>query len=400
MRILHIINSLNPAEGGTVESLRQVGSAIAAQGHAVEVLAAKDTADDPWIESFPLRVHCGGPGFGRFAFAPKLRSWLFENGGGFDVWIINGLWQYPGLIASRTAKRLGVPYFVYPHGMLGPWGRLENLPKYIKKLVYWIAVERKTLGKAEGVIFSSDEEARLAPGFFNQEGWRTCVVQSGVSEPPATEFEKMLAFRKKYALPDASPIWLFLGRVHPVKGLEDLLTAFPRILNQDNPPVLLIAGSGDPRYVATLEARSNRVGHGRIVWVGPLNGDDKWVAFNLAELFILPSHHENFGIAVAEALSAGVPVCITQKVNIWRDVEMAGAGLHCGDNAVALEAALLQWRRYSIEEKAAFKIRARSCFEENFRVSRTAGRLLDLLGKAMVTRDSQHRGTKKNARSP
>ena len=118
LRILHVINSLDPREGGTVECVRQIGGSLSRAGHAVEVAVCRDLPDADWLGSFPLKSYPLGPGVGKYSYTPRLRRWLREHGLNYDAWIINGLWQYQGLGASRVAKELGIPYFVYPHGML------------------------------------------------------------------------------------------------------------------------------------------------------------------------------------------------------------------------------------------------------------------------------------------
>jgi glycosyltransferase involved in cell wall biosynthesis len=380
MRILHVINSLNPQEGGTVECVRQIGTAVRAVGHTVEVVACKDTALDSWIDSFPFKVHALGPGIGKYAFSAKLRGWLLEFGRQYDVWIINGLWQYQGVCASRAAGALRIPYFVYAHGMLDPWSRRAHPLKYFKKLAYWLAIERSTLQRAQAVLFTSEEEARLAPGFFDSLNWRPIVVGNGVAEPPVQDARQTIGFRDKYGLAGTRPIWLFLSRLHPKKGIENLLAALPGILSKPNAPIVVIAGGGDIIYQKDLRALAKRLGiESDVIWTGPLYGAEKWAAFNLAELFILPSHQENFGIVVAEALSVGLPVCITRQVNIWPAIVEGGAGLVCNDDQAALDLALKHWIHLGAEEKSEFRRRARQCFEDNFQIDAAATRLLEAI---------------------
>lgn len=392
MRILHVINSLNPLEGGTVECVKQIGTAVLIDGHMVEVVVCKDTALDPWVDSFPFKVHTLGPGFGKYAFSSKLRAWLLENGRQYDVWIINGLWQYQGLCASRAARKLHIPYFVYTHGMLDPWSRRAHPLKYLKKLLYWLAVEKVTLQFAEAAFFTSEEEARLAPKFFFNSSWRSIVVGNGVAEPPPPNDLQTRAFRDKYAIPDSRPIWLFLSRVHPKKGIENLLSVLPDIFARIGAPVVVIAGGGEQHYVDGLKAQAAKLGvESGVIWTGPIYGAEKWAAFNSADLFVLPSHQENFGIVVAEALSAGLPVCTTRQVNIWPEIDKTRAGLICDDDKEALRLVLEQWMRFSDAEKNGFRNRARKCFEDNFQISEAAVRLVAAIQMSL---ENKNTGTK------
>src|SRR5690349_6044496 len=120
MRVLHIISTTNPGFGGPVESVAQLGSYLNGLGVRVEVAACSDAPDAPWLARYPLPVHPMGPGLGNYGYSSRLIPWLREHGPAFDLWIINGIWQYHASAASRTARKLGKPYLVYTHGMLDP----------------------------------------------------------------------------------------------------------------------------------------------------------------------------------------------------------------------------------------------------------------------------------------
>ena len=386
MKILHLIDSLDPLEGGKVECVRQIGAEMSAMGHGVEVAVCADIASAPWIKAFPMTVHALGPGTGKYAYSPRFREWLMSNGSHYDCFVVNGLWQYQGYCGSRVAIHLGIPYYVYPHGMLDPWSRRANPLKYLKKVAYWMAAERFTLKNAAGLVFTSEDECRLAPRYFPRSRWRSIVVGHGVSEPPRVEKSAITSFRIKYSIPGDRPIWLFLSRVHPKKGIENLLAVLPRLMKKANAPFVLIAGAGDANYVEQLKAKTAALGlEGSVIWTGPLYGDEKWAAFGCAELFILPSHQENFGIVIAEALSMGLPVCTTRQVNIWREIDRCGAGLICSDTETDLQAELEKWLLLKSDERQNFRVRARRCFEEYFQISGAATRL------AAAMKETSHR---------
>lgn len=386
LRILHIINSLDPREGGTVECVRQIGRSIAQRGHQVEVAVCKDAPGAPWLESFPLKAYPLGPGIGTYSYSPRLRNWLAKNGPTYDAWIVNGLWQYQGFGASRMATALRIPYFVYPHGMLDPWNRKANPIKYLKKFFYWLLVERVTLERANGLVFTSQEESQLAQHYFPTANWKTLVVGNGVADPPHISAENQVAFRSSFGLEDVNRIWLFLSRIHPKKGIDNLLRAFAALPPAASSVVLVIAGDGDPAYVAELKKLAADLHvEAKVRWVGPLYGDDKWQAFSAAELFVLPSHQENFGIVVAEALAVGTPVCTTTGVNIHGIVTRYEAGLVCNDDEAALKKALAHWLALSAREIEVFSRNARRCYEEQFQVGTASGRLLSALETAVAS---------------
>jgi glycosyltransferase involved in cell wall biosynthesis len=385
LRILHVINSLHPSEGGTVECVRQVAGQVTRNGHAVEAVAIADKPDAEWLTRFPIKAHGLGPAFGRYAFSTKLRGWLRRHGRTFDAWIINGLWQYQGFGASRIADELGVPYLIYAHGMLDPWNRRAAPLKYAKKFVYWLAAEKRTLERAKAVIFTSDEEALLANKYFPSCRWRGVVVGNGVAEPPQISKEAISAFRNKWRISDGQKILLFLSRVHPKKGVDILIEAFGALGAADF--TLIVAGGGDSSYVGALKelAKRHKIDQ-RVIWTGPLYDAEKWEAFCAADLFVLPSHQENFGIAVAEALACSTPVCTTTGVNIHSYVTKYGAGLVCQDRTADVAAALRRWSSMSEEQKSEHRLNARRCFEREFRISTAVDKLLSVITQARAKR--------------
>jgi glycosyltransferase involved in cell wall biosynthesis len=392
LRILQIIGSLHPRHGGTVECLRQIGGALARGGHAVEVVACSDLADAGWLTDFPLRAHALGPGFGSYGYTPRLKPWLAANGARFDAWIVHGLWQYPGFGASRLAHRMGIPYLIYAHGMLDPWNRRATPLKYAKKLLYWLAAERWTLEHAAALVFTSDEERSLATRYFPSGRWREAIVGNGISEPPAPGSGAAQRFRAAQGIPLAKRILLYLGRIHPKKGIDLLMHAFSSLPAARESCVLVIAGPGDASYVESLKASSAELGiEDAIRWAGPLYGGDKWQAFSAADLFVLPSHQENFGIALVESLASGTPVCTTTGVNIHDQLERCNAGIICRDDEHGVAAALARWLALGEDEKTMLRSNARRCYEAHFRVDLASAKLIDAIGHA-ISRNRQDKG--------
>jgi glycosyltransferase involved in cell wall biosynthesis len=384
LRILQIIDSLNPCRGGTVECVRQIGRALSRSGHRVEVVACKDRPGSDWLDDFPVRTHALGPGLGQYAYTPRLKGWLARHGSEFDAWIINGLWQYPGLRAPRVAHEMGIPYFVYAHGMLDPWNRRAAPLKYLKKLSYWLAAERWTLEHAAALVFTSDEECVLARRYFPSAHWQEVVVGNGISEPPVPAHGAAARFRIAHDIPPEKRILLYLGRIHPKKGIDVLLRAFASLPEAREKFILVIAGGGDAAYVKSLKASSAQLGIAQAIrWAGPLYDEDKWQAFSAADLFVLPSHQENFGIALVESLAAATPVCTTTGVNIHRQLERCNAGIVCRDSEQGVASALAQWLALGDREQANLRANARQCFEDHFRVDVASRKLIGAIEDAI-----------------
>jgi glycosyltransferase involved in cell wall biosynthesis len=143
---------------------------------------------------------------------------------------------------------------------------------------------------------------------------------------------------------------------------------------------LVFAGPDDFNWQQTLVARANGLGIAdRVVWTGMLRDRLKWSGLAAAEVFALPSHQENFGIAVAESLACAVPVLISREVNIWREIEAAKAGFVAPDTIAGTTSLLNQWQQLSEPERSAMRQNARQCFQEHFDIEHSAARLLEVI---------------------
>jgi glycosyltransferase involved in cell wall biosynthesis len=178
------------------------------------------------------------------------------------------------------------------------------------------------------------------------------------------------------------PYILFLSRIHEKKGLHLLIQAYRRLsINGINLPLLVIAGPGiESAYGQRLKQgiESEKLSS-HFYFASMLAGDAKWGAFYGCEAFILPSHQENFGIAVVEALACGKPVLISDQVNIWQEIAQASAGMVAGDSIEGCQQLLEQWHGLDREAKEMMGARARNCYEQNFAVRPAAERLLQAL---------------------
>ncbi|MDP9084943.1 MAG: glycosyltransferase [Pseudomonadota bacterium] len=379
MKILHVLATLDPASGGPTESVLQCGSLLAGQGHAVEVLTL-DHVDAPFIREFPLPVHAVGPSWGTFRYSRGLVPWLKFHVGDYDVIIINGIWQYNCFGAWRVLRRSRTPYFVYVHGMLDPWFKRAYPLKHLKKWLFWPWGVYPVLRDARAVLFTCEEERRLARDSFWLYSARERVLKYGTASPPADDAAVREEFLGRYPhIRCVRPI-LFLSRIHEKKGCDLLIRAFARIHALEPQLHLILAGPGEDALLAHLKALATKLDvSNHITWTGMLTPPLKWAAFYCAEAFILPSHQENFGIAVAEALGCGLPVLISDKVNIWREIEQAGAGFVAPDTVDGTESSLRRWAGLDAAARAEMKIRANATFKEHFTLDAMTTSLLDTL---------------------
>ncbi|MEO8440391.1 MAG: glycosyltransferase [Spartobacteria bacterium] len=380
MKILRCIHSLNPAIGGPLESVRQSSRVLARRGHEVEVISL-DPPGAPWLGDFPATVHALGPGRGSYGYAPRLVPWLRERHEQFDAVVVHGIWQYNSFGVWRALHRTSTPYFVFPHGMLDPWFNRTYPLKHLKKLLYWPWAEYRVLRDARTVLFTSEEERRLARESFSLYRANEVVVNYGTAPPEIDLAAAREEFRKAFPALREKKFLLFLGRIHEKKGCEELLRAFAEV--KDAARQLVIAGPcGDKDYLQKLKRLTSDLGvQEAVAFSGMLSGSLKWGAFAAADAFVLPSHQENFGIAVVEALACGTPVLISNKINIWREIVEDGGGFADEDDVAGTCRLLERWRATSEAERAEMSARAQRSFANRFAIDRAVDSFLEVLQK-------------------
>lgn len=379
MKYLHIISSINPEQGGPIEGIRLLSTEMLKNGHQPEVVCL-DSPNEEFIERFPVKVHALGPTQGKFKYNKKLLPWLKDNSANYDIIIVNGLWQYTGLAAWRALSGGDTPYFVFTHGMLDPWFKRAYPLKHLKKWLYWPWAEYRVLRDARAVIFTCEEERLLAKQSFWLYRANEKVTTYGTSTPLGNSEELAKIFLSKHPSLKNKRIVLFLSRIHQKKGCDLLLEAFAQVANQDERLHLLMAGPDQNSWVSSLQEQAAKLGvANRITWPGMLQGQDKWGAFHAAEVFCLPSHQENFGIVVAEALACGKPVLISNKVNIWREIESDSAGFVANDSVDGTVENLQRWLALDGDEYKNISDRAKDCFTRRFHIQSSAVRLLEIV---------------------
>jgi glycosyltransferase involved in cell wall biosynthesis len=372
MRLLRIIPSIDPRSGGPAEAARRMDAALAAQGHAVEV-ATLDAPGSDFGADYPARVHHLGTVRGGYGYSPAMVPWLKANRRRFDAAVVDGLWQYAGRAAWLALAGTGTPYFVFPHGMLDPWFKRAYPLKHVKKWLYWPWGEYRVLRDASAVLFTCEEERRLARESFWLYRAREEVTAFGTADVPPPEPRLARAFHEAHPGLDGKRILLFLGRIQEKKGGDLLIRAFADVRKRDPSLHLVMAGPPENRFRAMLDQLVNELGlSDAVTWTGMLTGDLKWGAFQACEIFCLPSHQENFGIAVAEAMACQRPVAISDKVNIWREIAQDHAGWVGSDSLEGTRQTLNAWLDASPEEVVEVGRAARRSFERRFQIDAAA----------------------------
>lgn len=385
MKSLHVIASLDPKMGGPVEGLKQLAKALEARGVEIEIVCC-DPPDAPWLTEFDfIRIHALGPARFGYHYTSKLVPWLKAKAKNYNAVIVEGLWQYHSFAVWRALRGTQTPYFVFTHGMLDPWFKKAYPLKHLKKWLYWPWAEYRTMRDAEAVLFTCEEERLLARDSFWLYKARESVVSYGTGLPPQNAEELTAIFYKTYPALRGKRIFLFLSRIHPKKGCDLLLNAFAERAQENKDLHLVMAGPDQTGWGAKLREQAKKLGIAeRITWTGILQGDRKWGAFYASEVFCLPSHQENFGIVVAEALACGKPVLISNRVNIWREIETDSVGLIEADTEAGTRRLLQRWLETSEEDKRKMRENTKKCFLARFHIDSVADNLVRVINQASI----------------
>lgn len=339
-RVVHLTHSKDPRTGGVIEAVIRLDESL--REHGVESIITDD----------PNEAH-------------RSDSHL----------VAHGLWQWPGAVARQCLAKYGTPYLLFPHGMLDPWFKRTFPFKHFKKQLYWWWRQGRILKDAQAVCFTTEEERRLARKTFRPYEGNEVVTGLGVGDPPGNEEKQRKEFFLRFPELVDRKLLLYLGRMHPKKGLDLLLSSFLDACLEGETLVLAGPLENPDRYLNQLLTQTKGLKN-KVVWTGMLSGNLKWGALRSADALILPSHQENYGMVVAEALSVGTPVFLTDKVNLWREVTEAGAGIVAEDDEKGITRLLHDWRssRHVGMSKACI-----TCFEEKLHIRNCAKRLIELL---------------------
>jgi glycosyltransferase involved in cell wall biosynthesis len=382
MRILHIIGTLNPAAGGPSQAVR-VLMGYAAIGYISEVVTLGDDPEAPFLKDIGFPVHAFGPANSTYGFNPRLVPWIKANRHRFDGVVVNGLWVYCGVAARRALAGTDTPYLVFTHGMLDPYFKRAFPLKHIKKWPYWLLAEYWNLRGAYRVLFTSEAEKRLAEQSFWLHRWRPYVTPYGAKGPTGDPEAMKQTFFEQCPQVKGRRYLLFLGRIHRKKGCDMLIDAFAKVAASDPELHLVMAGPDQEQWGAELQQTALQGGIAdRVHWSGMTSGDAKWGAFYGSEAFILPSHQENFGIAVAEAMACGRPVLLSDQVNIAEEIAKDGAGFMEPDTPEGTLHLLQRWIATSPEEREQMAAQALRSFHQRYDMQQTAKTIIQLFEAA------------------
>lgn len=336
MKVLHVIPSVSLAHGGPSQVIRTMTRGLAELGLDVHVATTDDDGSGPRLQ-VPLGEPIVQEGevtywyFRRSTLFYKaswpMTRWLAQHTKDYDLVHIHALFSYTPAAAAHYAFHQRVPYIVRPLGVLNRWGITQGKP--LLKRVSLALLEGRIIRHAARMHYTSAAEREEAESL----GFSTpAVVIPNPVQGPLVQLS-----RRHFPGLEGRPVLLFLSRINRKKGLDLLLNAFAR-LRQNHPTAgLVIAGSGDDALASDLREQAKRLGiSGDVHWTGFVSGTAKWEAFASADVFVLPSYSENFGVAPVEAMLAAVPVVVSDQVGIHPEVTASGAGLVVPCDAASL----------------------------------------------------------------
>jgi glycosyltransferase involved in cell wall biosynthesis len=251
-----------------------------------------------------------------------LRSWLNHHVKDYALVHVHALFSFSSIAACRAARNAGVPYIVRPLGLLNRWG-MQNRRRKVKALSFRL-VERPLLNAAAAIHYTSTHEQQEAAALdLKTPG---VVIPLGIDTSAFQHLPARSTFEELHPQAKDRQLILFLSRIDPKKGLEVLFHALQKLVKSCPKALLVVAGSGDEHYITQLRTLADRLGIGEhVLWVGFLGYEDKRAAFGAADVFVLPSRSENFGIALLEAMAAGVASVSTAGVALGDEASEAGA---------------------------------------------------------------------------
>lgn len=393
MKILHIIGSISVVRGGPSQAIIEMVKVLRDRSIDVAIVTTNDNGEtvldvstDGWVNylDVPVRFFSKFSSRSRtvreFIFSSKLTQWLWHHIQEYDLIHIHGFFSYPTIIAMVIARIYGVPYVVGTHGLLCHWALQQSA---MKKTIYLRLLGRANLDKSAGLHLNSckeqveaDELNLHCPSFVIPHGLQPSQIVSNANE----------RLRSYYNLPTDESIILFLSRLHPVKGLKYLIQALASLHGQRF--TFIVAGNGDESYEEQIRHDLQEYNlQNRTILTGFVEGELKQLLLQGADLFVLTSYSENFGLAVLEALAAGTPVLVTPGVALAAEVEKHALGYVVPQEVSAIAEALIQHLRLSAQQQAILRQKAYKFVLENYTWDKIAINLIEVY-QAILHRES------------
>jgi len=327
MRVLHIVHSLTAEAGGNAKAVADLTESLAYQGIKVSIFTTVNSQDrkedlfrpkDVNLHTFQRSFLARWWTYHVFGF----RKTLLKEAYNFDIIHIHDIWHYPNYVGYYASKKIGKPYIITTHGTLEPWALKY---KGLKKRIYAALIQKRILKEASAIHAITDEEVKHIRDFGIDNN--IVIIPNGINPEDFQILPSRLEVEKLYPELKDKKIILFLGRIHPKKGLDILAKAFGKIARERNDVYLLIVGPDNDGYQAEIEKMLKTEGVlNKAIFTGMLSGRKKLIALSGADLFVLPSYSEGFSMAILEAMISSLPVIITRQCN-FPEIAETNAGI-------------------------------------------------------------------------
>ncbi|MGF1673229.1 MAG: hormogonium polysaccharide biosynthesis glycosyltransferase HpsP [Rivularia sp. (in: cyanobacteria)] len=385
MKILQIVPSISLIYGGPSQMVLGLAPALAKQGVKVTVLTTDSNGDtgqkalDVPLNS-PIQqdgyeiIYFKCSPFRRYKFSVDLLKWLNNHAHEYDLAHIHALFSPLSSTAAAVCRAKKLPYILRPLGTLDPADLRKK--KQLKQL-YAAILERPNIAKAAAIHFTSEQEAKVSHRFGAIT--KDLVIPLGVNDGGKERWgDEGIDIRTQYNIPEDKPLILFMSRIDPKKGLDLLIPALEKLLNEQLNFHFILAGTNpqDPSYEKkiNLQIQASPLNKHTTV-TGFVTGELKYGLLEAADLFVLPSYYENFGIAVAEAMVTGIPVVISDQVHICQEVSSSQSGWVGTTNVESIADLLREALKYP-EERQRRGLQARKYALLNYSWDAIAQRII------------------------
>lgn len=339
IKILYVTASLSPEWGGPTKVVVELTEALARKGIDITIFTPVRKGDEVKIKPPKgVNLQLFNQGFLSkwwTSYSPDLARNIQWGAYKFDLIHIHEIWHYANFASYHAAKKAGKPYIITIHGLLDPW--CLNY-KAFKKKIYSLFIQRRILREASAIHAITNEEVKHIRTFGIDNS--IVIIPNGIDPkefinlPPREELESF------YPKIKGKRIILFLGRIHPKKGLDLLAKAFEKIAREWDNACLMIIGPDSEGYKIKIEKMLESEGVlNRVIFTGMLSGRKKLIVLGGADIFALPSYSEGFSMAILEAMICKLPVIITKQCN-FPEVTEVGAGNEIDPNVEQLTGAL------------------------------------------------------------
>jgi glycosyltransferase involved in cell wall biosynthesis len=332
MKTLHVISDLNPRSGGPNSVVRALSDYQARARIDVTVCTSnwKNSTNKNISEYLGSRKNDVSfkifPSWSPLLISTTMNKWFRNNIKSFDIVHIHGLYRFPVTSAACWARIAEVPYLICPHGSLDPFLYKQSRYNILLKRIYERLFDIPNLNHAAAVHYTAEDEAKRAA--FLKLRSMPVVVSNGIDWESYNHLPAKGKFRQHLGIDAKRPLVLFLGRINFKKGLDILVSAFSRVLLKNTNARLAIVGPDNEDYGLKVRQWCREQGiHDKVFFVDHLEAENVKEAYVDADVFVLPSYTENFGMTVVEAMACGTPVVISDQVNIWREIQETGAGV-------------------------------------------------------------------------